>query len=210
MTVLGHRLPFVHSLLLVLVGYFFNQTLLSSVGGDGVRMWYSYRAGLPGAVAVAGVLLDRAMQYVAHMLLVAAGLPVIFSMVPDWRVHAVVLLLLAGSAVAFAVAAILDKLPRFLQRLLPISAILPFSTGLRDILGSPSSFLQTVALGLANQIGGFTVVVLLAFGLGLSITLLQCLVVVPIALLMTALPLSVGGWGVREGFSSSRVSPWSA
>src|SRR5580704_4883784 len=94
---LGYTLSFGRSLLLVLIGYFFNQTLVSSVGGDGMRMWKAYRAGLPGTVAVVGVLIDRAMQYVAHLLLVAAALPVIFAIIPDRPVHAAVLLLLVGS-----------------------------------------------------------------------------------------------------------------
>src|SRR5271170_7755297 len=41
---LGYSLSFARSLLLVLIGYFFNQTLVSSVGGDGIRMWKAYRA----------------------------------------------------------------------------------------------------------------------------------------------------------------------
>jgi hypothetical protein len=75
----------------------------------------------------------------------------------------------------------------------------PLSVGLRRILLTPRWAASTVALGLANQIGGLVVVALLAIGLHLPITWVQCLVVAPIAMLMTALPISVGGWGVREG-----------
>jgi glycosyltransferase 2 family protein len=196
---LGYTLRFGRSLLLILVGYFFNQTLLSSIGGDGMRMWMVYRAGLPGAVSVVGVLIDRIMQYVAHMLLVAAALPVIFGMIPDWGVRAPVLLLLAASAGGLAFAATADYLPRRLAGLLPMTFIQSLSVGLRRILLSPRWLGLTVILGLANQIGGFVVVALLARALNLPITWVQCLAVAPIALLMTALPISVGGWGVREG-----------
>ncbi|MGO8920853.1 MAG: lysylphosphatidylglycerol synthase domain-containing protein [Stellaceae bacterium] len=39
---------------------------------------------------------------------------------------------------------------------------------------------------------------LLAQALKLPIAWLQCFLVVPVALLMTALPVSIAGWGVRE------------
>lgn len=196
---LGHRLGFKNSLRFVLIGYFFNQTLLSSVGGDGVRMWKAYKIGLPGPVAVVGVLIDRTMQYLSHMLLVTVSVPFIFYLIPDWRVRAAVLLLLAGSAIGLLVAATADRLLPGLRQLRLIQMLAPISVGLRQILLAPRRLLTAITLGLANQIGGFVAVVLLALGLGLPISPLQCLVIVPIAMLMTALPISIGGWGVREG-----------
>jgi glycosyltransferase 2 family protein len=196
---LGYRLGFRRSLQLVLIGYFFNQTLVSSVGGDGVRMWMAYRGGLSGTVAVVSVLIDRAMQYVAHMLIILAAVPAVFALIPDWRVRAAIPLLLGGSAVGLAVAACADRLPRWTRRLPFVTALFPLAVSLRRILLAPRYLLLAVGLGLANQIGGFVVVWLLGIGLGLPISWLDYLLVVPLAMLMTALPISVGGWGVREG-----------
>lgn len=196
---LGYRLTFGRSLLFVLIGYFFNQTLLSAIGGDGVRVWKAYRAGLSAAAAVNGVLIDRAMQYVAHMLLVIASLPALFRMISDWRVHLAVLVLLIGSALGLTGAATVDRFPLWLRGLRPIAFLLPLSAGLRRVLFVPHRATLSVLLGLANQVGVLVVVTILALGLHLSISWLQCLVVVPVAMLMTALPISIGGWGVREG-----------
>ena len=40
---------------------------------------------------------------------------------------------------------------------------------------------------------------MLALALGINITLLDCLVLVPPVMLVTTLPISIAGWGVREG-----------
>jgi glycosyltransferase 2 family protein len=42
-------------------------------------------------------------------------------------------------------------------------------------------------------------VMFLAWGLELPITFVEALIVVPTVLLLTTLPVSVAGWGVREG-----------
>ncbi|HEC14310.1 MAG TPA: UPF0104 family protein, partial [Rhodospirillales bacterium] len=39
----------------------------------------------------------------------------------------------------------------------------------------------------------------LALGLGLDVTFVDCLVLFPPVLLVTTLPISIAGWGVREG-----------
>jgi glycosyltransferase 2 family protein len=196
---LGHRLPFGRALLLVLIGYFFNQTILSSLGGDGVRSWKAYRAGLPGVVAVVGILVDRTMQYVGHILLMLAALPPMFALVPDWRLRTTVLVFLGASIAGILVAATADCLVRRFQHFKLVRWTQPFSVGLRKVLFVPRRLMLTALLGVANQVGVFAVVVILALGLALPISWAQCLVVVPIAMLVATLPITVGGWGVREG-----------
>jgi len=44
-----------------------------------------------------------------------------------------------------------------------------------------------------------TVVFALARGLGVDLTYWQCLVLCPPVFLLSALPISIAGWGVREG-----------
>jgi len=42
-------------------------------------------------------------------------------------------------------------------------------------------------------------VFLMAMSLGLEVTWLDCLILVPPVILVTTLPISIAGWGVREG-----------
>ena len=42
-------------------------------------------------------------------------------------------------------------------------------------------------------------VFILAAGLGLEVSLLDCIVLIPPILLVLSIPISIGGWGVREG-----------
>src|SRR5258707_1064877 len=71
----GSKLGFKTALQVVLIGHFFNQALPSSVGGDAVRVWCAYRAGLTFGAAANTVIIDRAVTMFSLLLLSAAGLP---------------------------------------------------------------------------------------------------------------------------------------
>lgn len=74
-------LPFADALKIFYIGVFFNQTLPSSVGGDAVRIYKAYRAGIGLRGAVNGVMLERAGTVVALVLVVLATQPFFL---PGW------------------------------------------------------------------------------------------------------------------------------
>jgi uncharacterized membrane protein YbhN (UPF0104 family) len=55
------------------------------------------------------------------------------------------------------------------------------------------------ALSVLMHVAVSAVVWLLATGAGARLDFLTCVVVVPMVLLMSMLPVSIAGWGVREG-----------
>ena len=56
-----------------------------------------------------------------------------------------------------------------------------------------------LALSLFIHLSGALALWSVAWGVGLDVPLLACLVLVPPAMLVATLPISLGGWGVREG-----------
>jgi uncharacterized protein (TIRG00374 family) len=196
---MGHRLGFRLTFPLVLVGLFFNLTLPSSVGGDAVRMWKAHRAGLPGTTAIVSVMIDRLVALAALLLLVLVALPGLFQLTTDRTARAGVVILLALGFIGFAVAMVLDRVPYALRRFRIVRGIVQLSAELRRILLVPRRALPVVLLSLINQGGVVVVVAILARGMGLPVGWLPCLIIVPLAILATVVPISVAGWGVREG-----------
>ena len=68
-------LPFWQALRIYLIGLFFNQVLPSSVGGDAVRIYKSFRAGLTVKESVHGVMLERAVTVLGLLILVPIAAP---------------------------------------------------------------------------------------------------------------------------------------
>ena len=167
---------------------FLNQILPGGVAGDAVRVWRHGRVGEGYGPAVRAALLDRGAGQVALAAIAGAGLlawPALHPgvPVPAWGIAAVVAVL--GASVALAV-----------WRRGPAS-VTALASDLRSALLAPG--LRWVHAGLSLALTGSFMLgfALVALALGLE-PLGVVFTAVPLVLVAMALPLSVGGWGIRE------------
>ena len=183
----------------MMTGLFLNQPLPSTVGGDAVRIWLLHRRNVPISEAVRGILLDRVLALVGLLLLILATQPFFVAITGEWvsaGVFAGLLLVLLGGL--FAGAAFGERIAR-----LPLNRV---ASSLVDVLITTRTFVQSprrtvwpLVLTIAAFIIMATVVFALGRGLGVGVTYWQYLVLCPPVFLLSALPISIAGWGVREG-----------
>lgn len=154
----GTQLGFKTALQVVLIGHFFNQALPSSVGGDAVRIWCAYRAGLNFSAAANTVIIDRAFTLLSLLLLTAAGLPWLFKIIIDpaarWALAAVIFSGVAGFGVLLA----LRRLPQTIARWRLVRVLLSLAALARKVMSSPRYALPIILLSLLNFIG-FAIIV---------------------------------------------------
>lgn len=192
----GYRLSPRAAVSMTFVGLFFNQALPSAIGGDAVRAWLLCRRGTPFAAALNGVILDRAVGVLTLVLLCAVGA---FA-VAGWpytilRLPGTALATLAATAVA--ALALIDRMPLIPRRLRAALARQGLGAQARAVLGS-RALAGATALSAASQLLVGCAAALLAHGMGFTTGFLPLLVLIFWMLLVTMLPLSVGGWGLRE------------
>lgn len=199
MRLFGNPLALRDSIRLFFEGFFFNNALPSTIGGDGIRIYRSVRLGVPFGASVSSVLLDRITGLTGLFILVAAGQPLLYAHIGDTATRlAFAAVLLAGAA---GIAAII--LARYIpRRFIPGPLREPvhkLSVATRTAYLHPAVSLPV--LGLAVLVQGIIVlsVHVIAVGLGLDVGLFESLVLVPAVLLLSTVPVSIGGWGVREG-----------
>jgi uncharacterized membrane protein YbhN (UPF0104 family) len=180
-----------------LVGVFFNNLLPSTIGGDAVRAMDTARLGVGRARAVAVVFVDRFLGLLALMLFALAGL-LISGRLTD-RVPALYAWVLGG-ALAMALAAGLLFLPsRRASRLLERGGLFAKAAGaLRAFQGQGRVLAGAFAWSLLLQslvvLNGF----FLARALHVPIPLPYFFLIVPLALFVMMLPVSINAIGVRE------------
>ncbi len=196
---LAARLPFGRGFAIMYVGMFFNQALPSAVGGDAVRVWLTHRAGLGLGRAFNGVALERLAVVLGLVLLVAATEPFLIAKIGAFPgMWLFPLLALAGLA-GLVVLCLLDRMPAPLRRWRLVRAAMALSGDARRVFLRPRHALGTMSLVLLGHLNIALVFWLLAVGLDVGVTLLECVVLTPPVILAMTLPISVGGWGVREG-----------
>lgn len=199
LSALGSRLGFWSAWRMVMVGLFFNQVLPSSMGGDAVRVWQAHRNALDLRRAIHSVLIDRLMALGVLFLITSAALPRLFEIVPVETVRWGLALVALGGLLGYTLFANLDRIPALLLKWRVTRSIAALSTDLRHVLVSARFGIPALVLSLLIQAVVALVVFLLSRSLGLTANLLDCAVLMPAVVLVTALPISIAGWGVREG-----------
>jgi len=178
--------------------HLYGEVLPSTVGGDVVRT--AMLARLVGLrLATLSVMLDRITGLAMLLLMMLVLLPLL-----AWRIEnisAVVGLAavaIGGIAALSALLLLSDKsVPSWLPK---AASLLPeFTARVREALFSRALRLQVVGSGLLVQIFSVVLFFVLGRSVGVPLAFLDCLLLVPPALLLSALPVSLSGWGVREG-----------
>jgi uncharacterized membrane protein YbhN (UPF0104 family) len=197
----GRTQPLFRTAQVELCGFFFEQVALGFVGGDAMRLWLLHRLGIPLRDGIKPLLVDRCLGFGALLLLVAIGLPGLLRLVPalgpdSWApmmIGAVVLMALATPFVTLLV--IPEKYRRH-----PVWVELRglISLSLRDARVR-SRFLFAFLCALATHLLNVLIFFLIADNLELPVSLQQWFYIVPAALLFSMIPISAGGWGLREG-----------
>lgn len=196
--VLGRALGVRRAVELSFVGVLFNQALPSAVGGDAVRGWRLAASGWPWWSAASAVLVDRASGVVLLALLAAAAATfepthaLRWLALPLWGIAAV-------CAAAFAALALGDRLP-----------VLPRAWRARVTAAGVSATARAAvapraALGLAvlsaasHALAALAIcAIAIALGFGGDAGLPTIAAAAVCVLLVTMIPLSFAGWGVRE------------
>ena len=198
MRAVAAKLSFTRALLFLYVGIFFNQVLPSSVGGDAVRIFLVYKDGHGLRAAINGILLERVATLMGLIVLVVATQPFIWARLGDDPTRWVFPLMGVGGVVGIGILMLMDRFPARMQAWRVIQAISTVAEDSRRLFLVPRYGFTAILMGVVGFTLLSSVSYLLAIGLNINITLLDCLVLIPPVFLITTIPISIAGWGVRE------------
>jgi uncharacterized membrane protein YbhN (UPF0104 family) len=183
-----------------LIGMYFNLLLPTSVGGDVMRAWYLDGGARRKLAAFAAVLLDRLNGLL--VLIAMACLAVVFSPLdlPAWITWSV----WGIGALAGLGLASLPVLVRL--RLLPIQRREQLQV-MVQALRAPRALVEATAWSVFVQVANVLLVWLIGVALQIDVPLPYYFIFVPMVSLLTLLPVSVNGMGVREGSVALFLTP---
>lgn len=187
-----------------LIALLLGQVLPTAVGGDAVRaIDLTRRTGEP-AEAVSSVVVDRVVGLAALGALAAAGALAGGSGIGRGTAVALGLGVLVVTALTgFAVFS--TRLQPYLRRCAPLAARLRMESSLRALYRAlhayrscPGTLAWVFALGVLAQGMRAVSIGFLAEGMGIDISFATLLVLCPVLFLVTVVPVSLNGIGLRE------------
>lgn len=188
------------------VAAFVRLFLPSTIGGDAVRVYDSWRAGASKSMAFATIGVDRLLGLFALALLAAGAMafnPHVES-IPSarWIAFAAVGGLLTLNGWIFFVGPWAPKPVLAVWNLGPKSLRRPFEKlfgALGEFRGKHAALLKVFSLSVVLQLNVVAFYWLIARGLGLEISFGQMLAAAPIAVFVMLVPITINGIGLREG-----------
>lgn len=178
-------------------GVFFNQLLPSSIGGDAVRVLNVASLGYEKRYAFVGVLIDRGLGIVGIFIVNIIFNNMLPNLLPVEIYSALNIISITGIAgfIFFALIhkfSVLNKYKWFIILSVP-------SKALAKVLNTPLKCFAQLLLTFSVHILTFAGTYMIALALGVNITLEVFMVIMPPVVLLTIIPISLAGWGIREG-----------
>jgi uncharacterized membrane protein YbhN (UPF0104 family) len=181
------------------IGAFFNQVLPSSIGGDAWRIWFCTRAGVPLGTAASSVLIDRLVGLGAVLLFFCVTLPLLLQQIAEGPVRWLLWLMTAGSVATVLVLALISGAAPRLQSFRLLRPLATLGLALATVLRSPRRVVLLLWTGLLGQAVAIVAFYLVSRSVGAPLSFLECAITLAPGLLVALVPVSLGGWGLREG-----------
>jgi uncharacterized membrane protein YbhN (UPF0104 family) len=195
----GASLPFTLLLRFSFIGLFFNQTLPSSVGGDAMRIWLTGKL-TNWRTGTYSVFLDRVVGVVVLAGLVIVCLPWTLRLIHDPVGRTALMVIGLGSLGAGLVFVSLSwEGLRILQRWMPTRHLADVAKIAVRVLRAPSTLLPIIAVSILIHLLTVVAAWAAARSVGADLSLLYALFLVLPVMLVAIVPISIAGWGVREG-----------
>jgi glycosyltransferase 2 family protein len=204
------RLPLRDSFLVTLESAFFSQTFVSFLGGDALRIWRIRRCGLPLAQAASAIVLDRLIGITVNHILLLAALPWLLSEIPDHAIRLGLIALAAAGVAGFVCLLVLGAWYRGSATISPLPN--RFRTAriarlMQEVAAVGRHFLRPGPKLVSAALASLAIVLItsliffvLLSGWGIAPgAAFGCALLIPAVMEIAMLPISIAGWGVREG-----------
>ncbi|MBI3545044.1 MAG: flippase-like domain-containing protein [Gammaproteobacteria bacterium] len=187
------------------LGIFFNNFLPTGIGGDVVRILHLRRSQVSTPSLIASTVSDR---LIGLSVMFATGLSAFAALKPIFFDNGtrVILFLLALAAVVsiwvFAsdwFGALIARLTYRYRHTRVRKSILEIVAVLHDLRNRKWLLMKAVVLSLLIQSLIILCYYVLALGIGIDKSLMLFFAIIPVVIIATTLPISIGGLGVREG-----------
>jgi glycosyltransferase 2 family protein len=178
-------------------GTFFNQVLPSSIGGDAVRILDLTHKEYDKKDAFYVVFVDRVVGLVGLLVLNLLATLLFFGAF-DREFSLLIIAITLSGIMGFALLFQLHRLT-FLTNIKGLNLFVRLANRLNSLYASRVLLLKHISISVIVHFFSVLTMYGLSLALGLDLSFQTLLIAVPPVFLLTIVPISLAGWGVREG-----------
>lgn len=214
----GTKIPVSYLVKSYAVAMYFNNILPSTIGGDVVRAYDTWRYGVPKGKAITAVIVERFLGLLALLgfAVVAVFVATDFAeKIPNlgYWIVGIFLAMILFTAFIFVNQKYLTRIGDLFDKpglKLFKKQAKKFSDAFRGFRGKKGALFWAIVLSLVLQINVIVHYWLIATALGMNISIVKFLFIIPIALFVMMVPISINAIGLRENLYVFFLKPYGA
>ncbi len=183
------------------IGTFFGLFLPTVVGGDAARWYYIYEKGVKHNEALSSIIFERFLGLCCLILLTSTSLVLDFG-IAGYYIKATVIILCISCLTFFLIiwnSHSLFKWRLFKNIFNKFRLLYKFIENLKSYSQNRYIMLYGLFISLVSQLMSIVSTYILSLSLGSSMPLLYFIIFLPIVWLISMIPISIAGLGLREG-----------
>jgi uncharacterized protein (TIRG00374 family) len=178
-------------------GAFFNQVLPSSIGGDAIRIIDLTQSGYDKKEAFYGIFVDRVVGLVGLLVLNLLATIIFYGTFENSFSNLIILITLGGIS-GFLSLFYLEKLT-FLANYKFLNLFHRLARRLNSLYSDKTLLLKHIGVSVGVHFLSVLTLYALALSIDFHMSFQTFLIAVPPVFLLTIVPVSLAGWGIREG-----------
>tara|TARA_Y100001968_G_scaffold240884_1_gene224435 strand:- start:856 stop:1809 length:954 start_codon:yes stop_codon:yes gene_type:complete len=196
---LNEKLPFKKLLKISYISIFFNQVLPASIGGDVIRIYMIRSLKVSFFKAFNSTVIDRIASLISIAFMILLSTPFLINKVEDNQFKILIILATLLSLFGFFVLVYLDKFLYIFRENKLIKKFLLIYPDARRAFYVKRNFVPLFLVSTFGNLNLSMAIYFISKSLDIQISITECLILFPPVLLLSSIPISFAGWGVREG-----------
>ncbi len=199
------KLPYFKLLSIYYIGMFFNNFMPTMVGGDIIKGYYLYKETGRGDISLASIFMDRYSGFTALIVMTTIALVLGWGLIEGTGLRGFLILLIAGYT-GISLILWVEYLHRWAMRALARIHFYGINRKIETVYTMLMSYrshrgilLKIFICSAIVQPGIIIAYYVLSKGLGMTVPLVYFFLFIPLATVVSMLPVSLAGLGIREG-----------
>jgi glycosyltransferase 2 family protein len=191
------KVDYMGSLKITIASLIANILFISSVSGVAVKIWLTSRSGFPIVRSICAAIADRMLTLLALVILAITFFHFSRHYIEESTFYSMVAILIGLAALVFLLGLLGMRV--FKKFIFSNRNVLRLIVYIRKLIFDKRIIFKTIGISIVAQFFYFMAVNYIAVLGNSNIPVLGLLSVLPMIALVASLPISIGGWGVREG-----------
>ncbi|MBE9527605.1 MAG: flippase-like domain-containing protein [Proteobacteria bacterium] len=198
-------IPYSKLLSIYFIGMFFNNFLPTMVGGDVIKGYYLYKRSHRGDVSVTSIFMDRYSGFTALIFLTSIATVVGYPVIKGTPLPGFLLTLIAAycsASLIIWVGPLHNWAMSIMTRIHFYGINKKIDSLYKALMGyksHPGILIRVFCYSIVIQASMIICYWLLSIGLGMKLSLIYFFLFIPLATVISMLPVSLAGLGIREG-----------